>query len=58
MQQATNLGDHKVLAVDTGGSGRINLSVARADALLPGTPVELTINRNQLYQDGLLRATS
>jgi putative spermidine/putrescine transport system ATP-binding protein len=58
VQQATNLGDHKVLAVDAGSSGRINVSVPREDALVPGTAVELTINRYQLYQDGLLRATS
>jgi putative spermidine/putrescine transport system ATP-binding protein len=58
VQQITNLGDHKVLAVDAGDSGRINVSVAREDALLPGTAVGLTIRRYQLYQDGMLRATS
>jgi putative spermidine/putrescine transport system ATP-binding protein len=58
VQQTINLGDHKVLAVNTGGSGQINVSVAREQALAPGTPIDLTITRYQLYEDGLLRATS
>jgi putative spermidine/putrescine transport system ATP-binding protein len=58
VQQATNLGDHKILVLDTGDSGKIHVSVAREEALDPGTAVDLTISRYQLYQDGLLRATS
>ncbi|MGI8914312.1 MAG: ABC transporter ATP-binding protein [Chloroflexota bacterium] len=58
VQQTINLGDHKVLAVDTGGSGQINVSVAREEALAPGAAVDLTFTRYQLYEDGLWRATS
>ena len=58
VQQTTNLGDHKILAVDAGSVGRLSVSVPRERALPADTAVELTIGRYLLYQDGRLCGAS
>jgi putative spermidine/putrescine transport system ATP-binding protein len=58
VRQSTNLGDHKVLQVDAVSIGRLSVSVPRDSALPPGTPVDLTIRRYLLYQDGRLCGAS